>query len=153
MQRYPTLIARIQELQNTQGEELSGVQIIAHFLRIRVQPLQARKNPLWLYSGAEDSDRVSDDLPLKDLEKLVRRFTSLRKKSEVPSSCHVELFSGYHALPAVSVFLRVLLLLFNCNCFLFGSDEFSVLSHSFFLQDHQTLLSLPPLPVGGDVSE
>jgi hypothetical protein len=45
------LIARIQELQNTEGAELSGVQIIAHFLRIRVQPLQARQNPLWMYSG------------------------------------------------------------------------------------------------------
>jgi hypothetical protein len=27
-----SLIARIQALQNTQGEEMSGVQIIAHFL-------------------------------------------------------------------------------------------------------------------------
>jgi hypothetical protein len=61
------------------------VQIIAHFLRIQVQPLQARKNSLWLYSRAEDVDRVSEDLPLKDLEKLVRCFTYLRKKSEVPS--------------------------------------------------------------------
>ncbi|KAM0908070.1 hypothetical protein ACQ4PT_015702 [Festuca glaucescens] len=93
------LIARIQELQNTKGAELSGVQIIAHFLRIRVQPLQARKNPLWLYSGAEDADRVSDDLPLKDLEKLVRRFTSLSKNNEIPSSCRVEPFSGDHAPP------------------------------------------------------
>jgi hypothetical protein len=66
-----------------------------------------------MYSGAGDSDRVSDDLPLKDLEKLVRRITSLSKKSEVPSSCHVEPFSGDHALPAVSVFLRVLPLLFD----------------------------------------
>jgi hypothetical protein len=98
------VIARIQELQNTEGDELSGVQIITHFLRIRVHPLQARKNPLWLYSGAEDADRVSEDLPLKDLEKLVRRFTSLSKKSEVPSSCRVEPFSGVLALPIVSVF-------------------------------------------------
>ncbi|KAM0893482.1 hypothetical protein ACQ4PT_025098 [Festuca glaucescens] len=93
------LIARIQELQNTKGAELSGVQIIAHFLRIRVQPLQSRKNPLWLYSGAEDADRVSDDLPLKDLEKLVRRFTSLSKNNEVHSSCRVEPFNGDHAPP------------------------------------------------------
>ncbi|KAK1604414.1 hypothetical protein QYE76_028087 [Lolium multiflorum] len=51
------LLARIQELQNTYGAELLGVQIIAHFLRIRIQPLQARKNPMWMYSGPEDSDR------------------------------------------------------------------------------------------------
>jgi hypothetical protein len=64
------LIARIQELQNIEGAELSGVQIIAHFLRIRVQPLQDRKNPLWMYSGDEDADIVSDDLPLKDWRSL-----------------------------------------------------------------------------------
>ncbi|KAM0868448.1 hypothetical protein ACQ4PT_041307 [Festuca glaucescens] len=51
------LIARIQELQNTKGVELS------------------------------------------DLEKLVRRFTSLSKNNEVPSSCRVEPFSGDHAPP------------------------------------------------------
>jgi hypothetical protein len=108
-----SLIARIQELQNTEGEELSGVQIIAHFLRIRVQPLQARKNPLWLYSGAEDADRVSKDLSLKDLERLVRCFTSLSKKSEVPSSYRMEPFSDARALPAVSIFHRVMLFSFQ----------------------------------------
>ncbi|KAK1670545.1 hypothetical protein QYE76_058704 [Lolium multiflorum] len=93
------LISCIQELQNTYGAELSGVQIIAHFLRIRVQPLQARKSPLWTYSGAEDSVMVSEDLSFTDLEKLVRRFTSLRKNHNVPSSCRVVPFSGNHALP------------------------------------------------------
>lgn len=86
-----------------------------------MQPLQARKNPLWLYSCAEGTDRVSEDLSLKDLEKLVRRFTSLSKKSEVPSSCRVEPFSGVHALPFVSVFfLRVLLLLLTAIVFSSG---------------------------------
>jgi hypothetical protein len=46
-----SLIARIHALLNIEGEELSGVQIIVHFLGIRVQPLQARKNPLWLLFG------------------------------------------------------------------------------------------------------
>ncbi|KAK1670873.1 hypothetical protein QYE76_059032 [Lolium multiflorum] len=95
-----SLIARIKSLQTTQGQELSGVQIIAHFLRIRVQPFQARANPLWLYSGDSDAARISNDLSVKDLEKLVRRFTSLSKKSEIPASCRVEPFSGAHALPA-----------------------------------------------------
>ncbi|KAK1629060.1 hypothetical protein QYE76_003375 [Lolium multiflorum] len=39
------LMSRIRQLQNTRGKELSGVQITAYFLRIRVQPLQARKIP------------------------------------------------------------------------------------------------------------
>ncbi|KAK1644363.1 hypothetical protein QYE76_062168 [Lolium multiflorum] len=29
---------------------------------IRVQPLQARKNPLWMYAGDQDVDRISKDL-------------------------------------------------------------------------------------------
>ncbi|KAM0826333.1 hypothetical protein ACQ4PT_068949 [Festuca glaucescens] len=66
---------------------------------IGFRPLQARKNPLWMYTGAEDVNRISDDLSVKNLEKLVRRFTSLNKNHEVPSSCRVEPFNGSHALP------------------------------------------------------
>jgi hypothetical protein len=49
------LMKRIHELQNTRGKELSGIQIIAYFLRIRVQPLQDRKKPMWMYAGKKMS--------------------------------------------------------------------------------------------------
>jgi hypothetical protein len=102
------LMKRIHELQNTRGKELLGVQITAHFLRIRVQPLQARKNPLWMYAGEKDVDRISKDLSVKDLEKLVRRFSSLSKKEIVPTSRRVEPYSGNHTLPKVNnLFLQV----------------------------------------------
>jgi hypothetical protein len=103
---------RFRQLQNTRGEELSGVQITAYFLRIRVQPLQARKTPLWAYTGEADIDRLSEDLSTKDLEKLIRRFFSLSKKDEVPTSCRVEPYSGSHALPEVSAFSSC----YACNC-------------------------------------
>ncbi|KAK1632330.1 hypothetical protein QYE76_006645 [Lolium multiflorum] len=93
------LMSRIHQLQNTRGKELSGVQITAYFLRIRVQPLQARKNPLWTYSGANDANRLSNDLSVKDLEKLIRRITSLSKKDPIPSSCRVEPYSSTNPLP------------------------------------------------------
>ncbi|KAK1621172.1 hypothetical protein QYE76_026689 [Lolium multiflorum] len=93
------LMARIHELQNTRGKELSGIQITAYFLRTRVQPLQARKHPLWKYSGDTDVDRLSTDLEVKDLEKLVRRIASLSKKDPVPSSCRVKPFNANNALP------------------------------------------------------
>ncbi|KAK1613678.1 hypothetical protein QYE76_019195 [Lolium multiflorum] len=93
------MMKRIHEQQNTHGQELSGVQITAYFLRIRVQPLQARKNLLWMYAGEEDVDRLSKDLSVKDLEKLIRRFSSLSKKHDVPTTCRVEPYSGNHALP------------------------------------------------------
>jgi hypothetical protein len=98
------LMARIHELQNTRGKELSGIQITAYFLRTRVQPLQARKRPLWKYSGATDVDRLSTDLEVKDLEKLVRKISSLSKKDPVPSSCRVKPFSATNPLPKVSFF-------------------------------------------------
>ncbi|KAK1682560.1 hypothetical protein QYE76_043408 [Lolium multiflorum] len=52
-----------------------------------------------MYSGDNDVDRLSKDLFVKDLEKIIRRFTSLGKKHEVPSSCRVEPYSASHALP------------------------------------------------------
>ncbi|KAK1628336.1 hypothetical protein QYE76_002651 [Lolium multiflorum] len=93
------LMSRIRQLQNTRGEELSGVQITAYFLRIRVQPLQARKNPLWTYTGVNDANRLSNDLSAKDLEKLIRRISSLNKKDPVPSSCRVKPYSSTNPLP------------------------------------------------------
>ncbi|KAK1649337.1 hypothetical protein QYE76_067142 [Lolium multiflorum] len=93
------LMTRIHELQNTRGKELSGIQIIVYFLKSRVQPLQARKFPLWKYTGDEDVDRLSTDLEVKDLEKLVRKITSLSKKDSIPSSCRVKPYSATHALP------------------------------------------------------
>ncbi|KAK1682381.1 hypothetical protein QYE76_043229 [Lolium multiflorum] len=93
------LMSRIRQLQNTRGEELSGVQITAYFLRIRVQPLQARKNPLWTYTGGNDANRLSSDLSAKDLEKLIRRISRLNKKDPVPSSCRVVPYSSTNPLP------------------------------------------------------
>ncbi|KAK1670869.1 hypothetical protein QYE76_059028 [Lolium multiflorum] len=92
-------MSRIHQLQNTRGKELSGVQITAYFLRIRVQPLQARKNPLWTYAGENDANRLSNDLSVKDLEKLIRRISSLNKKDPIPSSCRVEPYSSTNPLP------------------------------------------------------
>ncbi|KAK1644440.1 hypothetical protein QYE76_062245 [Lolium multiflorum] len=114
-----TVMTRIRELQNTRGQELSGIQITAYFLSTRVQPLQARKYPLWKYAGDEDVDRLSVNLEVKDLEKLVRKISSLSKRDVVPSSCRVTPFSAANPLP----------------------------------KDHPKLVSLPPLPEGGEVEE
>ncbi|KAK1561715.1 hypothetical protein QYE76_008006 [Lolium multiflorum] len=93
------LMTRIRELQNTRGKELSGIQITAYFLRIRMQPLQDRKNPFWMYAGDEDVGRLSTDLSAKDLEKLIRRISKLSKKDTFPSSCKVTPFCSANPLP------------------------------------------------------
>ncbi|KAK1664198.1 hypothetical protein QYE76_052357 [Lolium multiflorum] len=92
-------MTRIHELQNTRGKELSGIEITAYFLRARVQPLQARKNPFWKYAGEEDADRLSKDLPLKDFEKLIHKISSLNKKDLIPTSCRVAPYSNANPLP------------------------------------------------------
>ncbi|KAK1686176.1 hypothetical protein QYE76_047024 [Lolium multiflorum] len=65
----------------------------------QVQPLQARKNPLWTYTGVNDANRLSSDLSAKDLEKLIRRISRLNKKDPVPSSCRVVPYSSTNPLP------------------------------------------------------
>ncbi|KAK1692297.1 hypothetical protein QYE76_008994 [Lolium multiflorum] len=52
-----------------------------------------------MYAGTKDVDRFSKDLSLKDLEKLVRKISSLSKKDAIPSSCRVEPYRGTNALP------------------------------------------------------
>ncbi|KAK1681014.1 hypothetical protein QYE76_041862 [Lolium multiflorum] len=93
------LMTRIHELQNTRGKELSGIQITAYFLRTRVQPLQARKNPFWNYAGDEDTDRLSTNLEVKDLDRLIRKISSLKKKDPIPSTYRVKPYSATNALP------------------------------------------------------
>jgi hypothetical protein len=97
------LMTRIHELQNTRGKELSGIQIMAYFLRTRVQPLQARKNPFWNYAGDEDTDRLSTNLEVKDLDRLIRKISSLKKKDSIPSTYRVKPYSAAHALPKVNI--------------------------------------------------
>ncbi|KAK1593243.1 hypothetical protein QYE76_017866 [Lolium multiflorum] len=52
-----------------------------------------------MYAGEKDVDRMSTDLSVKDLEKLVRKIPSLNKKDPVPSSCRVVPYNGTNALP------------------------------------------------------
>jgi hypothetical protein len=135
-----SLVLRLKSLQNTPGQELSGVQILAHFLRIRVQPLQARATPLWMYSGTGDSARISADLPVGELEKLVRRFTSLTKNDIVPTTCRVEPFSAAHPLPSVSTLVELLLSLTFLSILSF------LLTHTFLCRTIKSFHNFPLSP-------
>ena len=98
------LMEKIVELQSTPQKELSGIQILTQFLRIRVQPLQARANPMWTYSGPGDEMKISADLSVDEIEKLAHRFTKLTKKDSIPSECLVKPYSSEHRLPKVCNF-------------------------------------------------
>ncbi|KAK1630222.1 hypothetical protein QYE76_004537 [Lolium multiflorum] len=118
------LMSRIHQLQNTRGKELSGVQITAYFLRIRVQPLRARKNPLWTY-GANDANRLS-----KDLSEGLGEADSKNFLAQQEGSYSLLLPRGTIQWPILSP---------------------GILSSRIF--NHPTLASLPPLPEDGEVEE
>jgi hypothetical protein len=48
------LLTHIQRLKSAAGGGLIGTQLMAFFLRRRIQPLQSRASKLWSYSGLTD---------------------------------------------------------------------------------------------------
>jgi hypothetical protein len=95
------LLAHIQALKSDDGGALTGTQLMAFFLKRRVQPLQHRPSKLWSFSGLGNSSQVSDDLfEKKDLDKRVRALTILTKEDEIPDLT-ASYFDTQHPLPAV----------------------------------------------------
>ena len=57
-------------------EGVTGMDLLEVFLRRRIQPLQARDHPMWMYSGIEDSTRVHPEEVNEDkVEKWLRSIT------------------------------------------------------------------------------
>ena len=56
---------------------VTGMDLLEVFLGRRIQPLQARDHPMWMYSGLEDSTRIQPENVSKDiLEKWLMGITS-----------------------------------------------------------------------------
>jgi hypothetical protein len=139
MEDIKPLLARIQALKSGSGGALLGTQLMAFFLQWRVQPLQHRISKFWSFSGLGDSSRVSDDLmEKKDLDKRVRALTTLTEDHEIPALA-AGFFNFEHPLPAVYELSSFIHLLLSYHCFFITFDL-------FFFQDHQSLVSRPPLP-------
>lgn len=98
------LMEKIRALQSEPKKELSGLQIMCHFLRLRIQPCQARTNPMWLYKGAKDVDRVGPDMKPEEFDKLVCHMTRLTKKDAIPSGCNVTPYGPSKKLPKVCAY-------------------------------------------------
>ncbi|KQJ88392.1 hypothetical protein BRADI_4g17405v3 [Brachypodium distachyon] len=70
-----SLMARMHSLM---GQGLTGIHLMALFLRMRIQPLQARVHPMWSYEGLGDPTRVNaEELSSEEVESWVRRLTNL----------------------------------------------------------------------------
>jgi hypothetical protein len=145
MEEINPLIARIQALKSGKGGALSGTQLMVFFLQCRVQPFQHRLSKLWSFSSLGDSSRVSDDLlEKKDLDKRVRALTTLTKDHEI-ADLAARYFDSEHPLPAVC-----LLPLF---AFFYLIIVFLITLGLFSFQDHQSLVSRPPLLEGGAIQD
>ena len=49
------LVGRVVQLVR---DGVTGMDLLEVFLRRRIQPLQARDHPMWMYSGLEDTTRI-----------------------------------------------------------------------------------------------
>ena len=56
---------------------VTGLHLLEVFLSRRIQPLQARDHPMWMYSGIEDTTRIHPEEVSEDiLEKWLMGITS-----------------------------------------------------------------------------
>jgi hypothetical protein len=143
MEEIKPLLARIQALKSGRGGVLSGTQLMAFFLQRRVQPLQHRLSKLWSFSGLGDSSQVSDDLlEKKDLDKRVRALTTLTKDHEI-------------AIWPLDTLTLSIPYLWHVCCLYSPSFILSlfITRGLFSFQDHQSLVSRPPLPEGGAIQD
>jgi hypothetical protein len=137
MEQIKPVLARFQALKSGRGGALSGTQLMAFFLQRRVQPLQHHLSKLWTFSSLGDSSRVVEDLmEKKDLDKRVRALTTLTKDHEIVDLA-ARYFDSEHPLPVVCL-LSLLAFIYLIIVFLITLDLFS-------FQDHQSLVSRPPL--------
>ena len=83
-----------------------GTEFAALYLKRRVQPLQYRAHPMYLYTGAKDSTRISmEDLKEKELQDEVRRLTKLTQKDTIALEPNVRPFEASFPPPEVCFML------------------------------------------------
>ena len=71
------------------SDGVTGMDLLEVFLQRRIQPLEARDHPIWMYSGLEDSTRiypeeVDDDTLEKWLSSITRNKDNPRGARRVP---------------------------------------------------------------------
>ena len=67
------LVEKVVQLIN---EGVTGMDLLEVFLSRRIQPLQARDHPMWLYSGDDDTARVHpEEVPTKTVAQWLRGIT------------------------------------------------------------------------------
>jgi hypothetical protein len=77
------------KLKSKVNKEMDGVQIIAYFLQIHIQPLKARVSQLCNYAGSKDHSRIlEEEVPKKSYRKspLIDQIDKKGPNSSMPSN-------------------------------------------------------------------
>ena len=83
---------------------VTGVHLIATFVKLRVWPLRARAHPMWQYEGAHDASRMSpDELSKNELDTDVRSITSIKATDPCNLDCPVTPYGADNPLLEVSL--------------------------------------------------
>src|SRR3954468_23478626 len=96
------LYRRVEDLQLIPEKEVNGVDIIRTFLERRVQPLQARAHPMFLYAGRRDPTRVSaEKFSQGDLDRALRLLLKFKAEEEISGKSLTPPFSSMLAVTQV----------------------------------------------------
>jgi hypothetical protein len=81
------LYEKVLDLKNAGGQTMCGTEVVAVFLKCRVQPAMSRVHQLWLHTSAKDKSRINPaDFSEEDLRDEVRRLTCLSQKDIIVMS-------------------------------------------------------------------
>jgi hypothetical protein len=70
------LYERVLDIKNANGQTMIGTEVVAVFLRRRIQPVMSIAHQTWLYSGSKDETRINvAELLEKELLDEVRCLT------------------------------------------------------------------------------
>ena len=85
----------VERVVNLVCDGVTGMDLLEVFLGRRIQPLQARDHPMWMYSGLEDSTQIHpEDVSEDTLEKWLMGITS--NKDNPQGSRRVIPFDNLH---------------------------------------------------------
>ena len=102
MAEIEALYSRVEDLQLIPEKEVNGVDIIRTFLERRVQALQERAHPMFLYSGRRDPTRVSaEKISEGDLDRALRSLLKFKAGEKIPGKSLTPPFSSALAVPQV----------------------------------------------------
>ena len=82
---------------------VTGVHLLATFVKMRVWPLRARAHPMWEYEGALDATRMSkEELSKSELVSNVRSITSTKSSEPCNVDCPVTSYGPDRPLEEVT---------------------------------------------------